>query len=689
MACVTPETLAQKVLTAATAAFEQAGLDTGVLPESTSVERPRNPEHGDYASNLSLQVAKRVSRAPRELAELIAARLREVDGVSEVEIAGPGFLNIRLAADATGVLAGQIVAAGTEYGNNDSLIGQHLNLEFVSANPVGPVHIGSVRWAAVGDALARVLRASGAQVGTEYYFNDAGVQIDHFTGSLLAAAKGEPTPQDGYVGGYITDLAHQVLAAHPDVLDSPDAAEVFRTEGIGLMFAEIRDSLSRFGVRFDVYFNEKDLHDRGELESALNRLREQGRIFEADGATWLRTTDFGDDKDRVLRKSDGQWTYFAADCAYYLDKRKRGFDKVVIMLGADHHGYIGRMKAMAACFGDDPTVNLEILIGQMVNLIRDGQPIKMSKRAGNFVTLDDLVEAIGADAGRYALARYSSDSTIDLDLDLWAKAGNDNPVYYVQYAHSRIASLLRNAAELKLDKGTAYDPALLSHPRETDLLKQLAQLPAVVATAAELREPHRIARYAEDLAGSYHRFYEACRVLPRGDEELSDVGAARLWLVEATRIGLANSLALLGVSAPEKMLCVPTKPVSCTETTDTVHHGCGLPPMSTICCRNCGLRPSNVVMTVGSPSVVCRSSSWRRNTALPHTCWTKPISSTDWPSSATRSPRYSTPVRCTTRARRSCVKPSRVGLPRPGSTWTSAPKVSWRSRWRRISPPTG
>nr|WP_244615886.1 arginine--tRNA ligase [Stackebrandtia albiflava] len=553
MACVTPETLADKVLTAADAAFSTAGLDTGVLPETTSVERPRNPEHGDYASNLSLQVAKRVGRPPREVAELIAARLREVPGVAGVDVAGPGFLNIRLAADATGVIAGQVVAAGDAYGHNDSMAGHRLNLEFVSANPVGPVHIGSVRWAAVGDALARVLRASGADVATEYYFNDAGVQIDHFTASLLAAAKGEPTPENGYVGGYITDLARQVVADHPGVLESPDASEVFRTEGIALMFAEIRESLARFGVHFDVYFNEKDLHDRGELDAALQRLRDQGRVFEADGATWLRTTDFGDDKDRVLRKSDGQWTYFAADCAYYLDKRQRGFDRVVIMLGADHHGYIGRMRAMAACFGDDPQTHLEILIGQMVNLLRDGEPVKMSKRAGTFVTLDDLVEAIGADAGRYALARYSSDSTIDLDLDLWTKASSENPVYYVQYAYSRISSLLRNAAELGLSRGDDYDASLLSHPRESDLLKQLAEFPAVVAAAAELREPHRIARYAEDLAGTYHRFYEACRVLPRGDDEFTATGAARLWAVEATRVVLANALGLLGVSAPEKM----------------------------------------------------------------------------------------------------------------------------------------
>ncbi len=337
------------------------------------------------------------------------------------------------------------------------------------------------------------------------------------------------------------------------MLDRDDAEETFRVEGVAQMFAEIRSSLSDFGVHFDTFFNEKDLHDRDELQLALDRLTKQGHIFEADGATWLRTTDFGDDKDRVLRKSDGDWTYFAADCAYYLDKRERGFDRVVIMLGADHHGYIGRMKAMAACFGDDPAVNLEILIGQLVNLMRDGVPMRMSKRAGTVVTLEDMVEAIGVDAARYALARYSADSPIDLDLDLWTRTGNDNPVYYVQYAHARIVSLLRNAADLGAVRGDDYDPSLLSHEREGDLLKALAEYPAIVATAAELREPHRVAHYLEDLAGSYHKFYAVCRVLPQGDEPATDLTAARLWLMEAAHIVFVNGLRMLGVSAPDRM----------------------------------------------------------------------------------------------------------------------------------------
>jgi arginyl-tRNA synthetase len=550
---VTPVDLAAVVLEAARAVLAERGLDPSVLPTTTGVERPRNPEHGDYASTLALQVAKKVGANPRELATALAAQLERAEAIKSAEVAGPGFINIRLDAAAAGRLARVVVEAGREYGRSATLAGQKINLEFVSANPTGPIHIGGVRWAAVGDALSRLLRAVGAEVGTEYYFNDAGAQIDRFAKSLLAAAKGEPAPEGGYAGAYIHDIASAVLAKRPDTLSAPDPQEVFRVEGIALMFDEIKESLARFGVHFDTYFNEKDLHDRGELQQALDRLTAQGRVYEADGATWLRTTDFGDDKDRVLRKSDGDWTYFAADCAYYLDKRERGFDRVVIMLGADHHGYIGRMKAMAACFGDDPQRNLEILIGQMVNLVRDGQPVRMSKRAGTIVNMEDLVEAIGVDAARYALARYSVDSPIDLDVELWTRTTRDNPVYYVQYVAARTAGVARNAAELGFGRGDDFDPGLLAHPKELELLKALGDFPGVVSTAAELREPHRIARYLEDLSGTYHRFYDECRILPRGDEEITDLMRARLWLNDATRTVIANGLGLLGVSAPERM----------------------------------------------------------------------------------------------------------------------------------------
>ncbi|MCU1657621.1 MAG: arginyl-tRNA synthetase [Pseudonocardiales bacterium] len=481
--------------------------------------------------------------------------MRETDGIARVDVAGPGFLNITLAAGVLGGLARTIVEAGPEFGRGTALEGQNLNLEFVSANPTGPVHIGAVRWAAVGDALARLLQANGARVTREYYFNDAGSQIERFARTLREVANGRPVPEDGYAGPYIDEIAAAVLARDPDILRLPDdeQTEVFRREGVELMFAEIRDSLAAFGVVFDVYFNERDLHERDELSAALKRLRDQGNVYESDGAVWLRTTDYGDDRDRVLVRSNGEWTYFAADCAYYLDKRERGFDKVVIMLGADHHGYINRLRAMATCFGDDPDQTLEILMGQLVNLVKDGEPVRMSKRAGNVVVLADLVDVIGADAARYALVRYSSEQTIDIDLDLWVRKTNDNPVYYVQYAHARLASLQRNAADLGIERDADPDLSLLNHDREVDLLGALGEFPRVVAAAAELRAPHRVAHYLESLAGTYHRFYDSCRVLPMGDEPATPITHARLWLSEATRIVLANGLALLGVSAPERM----------------------------------------------------------------------------------------------------------------------------------------
>jgi arginyl-tRNA synthetase len=553
---VTPADLADAIVSAIAAAVDAGELSIAA-PDSVLVERPKNPEHGDYATNAALQLAKPAGRPPREVAERIAAHLREADGVDEVEVAGPGFLNIRLSHGAQGELARTVVRAGAGYGRNDALVDERVNLEFVSANPTGPLHLGHTRWAALGDALGRVMSAAGANVTREYYFNDAGAQIDRYAQSLLSTARGEPVPEDGYAGAYIDEIAARVTADHPGVADLPDgeALEIFRVEGIELMFAEIRATLAAFGVVFDVYFSEKTLHDNGELDEALTALREMGHVFEQDGALWLRTTEFGDDKDRVLRKSDGEWTYFAADCAYYLDKRRRGFDRCFYMLGADHHGYVGRLKALVACFGDDPERNIEVLIGQLVNLVKDGKPVRMSKRAGTITLLTDLVDAIGVDAARYALARYSSDSPIDIDLDLWTGRTNDNPVFYVQYAHARIASLLRNAASLGIERGSEddFDPELLAEPQEGALLGALGEFPRIVASAAELREPHRVARYLEELASTYHKFYDACRVLPMGDEPATPLTTARMWLVEATRIVLENGLGLLGVSAPERM----------------------------------------------------------------------------------------------------------------------------------------
>ena len=553
---MTPAELAAAVQAAVAAAVDAGELSVASPPQ-VLVERPKTRAHGDYASNVALQLARPAGQPPRQVAEVIAARLRGVSGIAAVEVAGPGFLNFRLERAAAGELARTVARAGEGYGRSDTLAKQRINLEFVSSNPTGPIHIGAVRWAAVGDALARLLQAAGADVTREYYFNDAGSQIDRFAASLLAAARGAPIPEDGYAGAYIEDIARAVVQRRPEAVDAPDdaAREMFRVEGVGLMFAEIQHSLTEFGVHFDVYFNEKNLHDSGELQAAYERLRERGHTYEADGAVWLRTTDAGDDRDRVLIRSSGAWTYFAADCAYYLDKRERGFDRVVIMLGADHHGYVARYRALAAFLGDDPDQHLEILIGQLVNLIKDGQPVRLSKRAGTMVTLDDLVDAVGVDAARYALARASVDSPIDLDLDLLVRRTNDNPVFYVQYAHARIASLLRNAAEVGADRGPneQFHPELLGHAREADLLGALGEFPRVVASAAELREPHRVARYLEELAGTYHRFYDVCRVLPVGDEPVTDLTRARLWLVEATRVVLRNGLHLLGVSAPDRM----------------------------------------------------------------------------------------------------------------------------------------
>ena len=548
-----PADLAELLKATATAVLADHALDTAALPPAITVERPRNPEHGDYASNLALQLAKKVGANPRELAGWLADALAKAPGIASAEVAGPGFINLRLDASAQGLIVNNVIDAGHTYGNSDAQAGHNINLEFVSANPTGPIHIGGTRWAAVGDALGRLLTTQGADVVREYYFNDHGAQIDRFANSLIAAAKGEPAPEDGYAGSYIADIATQVLQQAPDALSQPGAErhETFRRIGVDLMFAHIKKSLHDFGVDFDVYTHEESMHTSGRVEQAIARLRENGNIYEKDGATWLRTSAFGDDKDRVVIKSDGKHAYIAGDLAYYLDKRGRGFDLCIYMLGADHHGYISRLKAAAEAFGDDPA-SVEVLIGQMVNLVRDGQPVKMSKRAGTVITLDDLVEAIGVDAARYSLIRSSVDTPIDIDLALWSSASNENPVYYVQYAHARLSALARNAAELGLIPDTGH-LELLTHDKEGALVRNLGEFPRVLKTAAALREPHRVCRYLEDLAGDYHRFYDSCRVLPQGDEEPNELHTARLALCQATRQVIANGLAILGVSAPERM----------------------------------------------------------------------------------------------------------------------------------------
>lgn len=549
---MTPADLADLLRSTAAAVLADHDLDTDALPATVTVERPRNPEHGDYATNLALQVGKKVGANPRELAGWLAEALTAADGIAAADVAGPGFVNLRIDAAAQGRIVADVIAAGAAYGNSSEL-GVNVNLEFVSANPTGPIHIGGTRWAAVGDALGRLLSTQGAAVTREYYFNDHGAQIDRFARSLVAAATGAPTPEDGYAGTYIADIAAQVLAQAPDVLSLPadQRQETFRSIGVDLMFTHIKESLHQFGTDFDVFTHEDSMHTSGRVAEAIATLRANGNIYEKDGATWLRTTEFGDDKDRVVIKSDGNPAYVAGDLAYYLDKRQRGFDLCIYMLGADHHGYIARLKAAAAALGDDPDT-VEVLIGQMVNLVRDGQPVRMSKRAGTVITLDDLVDALGVDAARYALTRSSVDTPIDIDLELWSSASSENPVYYVQYAHARLSALARNAAELGLAPSTDH-LELLSHDKEGTLIRSIGEFPRVLKTAADLREPHRVCRYLEDLAGDYHRFYDSCRVLPQGDEDPSDLHAARLALCQATRQVVANGLAILGVSAPERM----------------------------------------------------------------------------------------------------------------------------------------
>jgi arginyl-tRNA synthetase len=550
---VTPADLAELLKATAAAVLTERGLDAAALPAAVTVERPRNPEHGDYASNLALQLGKKVGVNPRELAGWLAEKLTAAAGIASAEVAGPGFINMRLEASAQAVVVSNVIDAGDEFGHSDALAGLKVNLEFVSANPTGPIHIGGTRWAAVGDALGRLLSTQGAAVEREYYFNDHGAQIDRFAASLVAAAKGEPTPADGYAGTYIAEIAAQVLQKSPDALNlpEPNMHETFRRIGVDLMFDHIKQSLHDFGTDFDIYTHEDSMHTSGRVDQAIARLRETGNVYEKDGATWLRTSAFGDDKDRVVIKSDGKPAYIAGDIAYYLDKRQRGFDLCIYMLGADHHGYIARLKAVAAAFGEDPAT-VEVLIGQLVNLVRDGQPVRMSKRAGTVLTLDDLVDAIGVDAARYSLIRSSVDTPIDIDLALWSSASSENPVYYVQYAHARLSALARNAAELGLIPDTAH-LELLGHEKEGVLLRTLGEFPRVLKTAATLREPHRVCRYLEDLAGDYHRFYDSCRVLPQGDEDPTDLHTARLALCQATRQVIANGLTILGVSAPERM----------------------------------------------------------------------------------------------------------------------------------------
>ncbi|MFF5793760.1 arginine--tRNA ligase [Paeniglutamicibacter sp. NPDC012692] len=527
-----------------------AGQISVEVPEIVRVERPKSREHGDWATNIALQLGKKAGMNPRDFAQILAERLADAAGVAKVDIAGPGFLNITLEAGAAGELAKTIVEAGAAYGTNEALVGHNINMEFVSANPTGPLHIGHTRWAALGDSIARVLKASGANVTSEYYINDAGNQMNIFAQSVYNRLHGLPVPDGGYPGEYIMELAHAVTSAHPDIRELTEVAAlpVIRHAAYVAQMADIRETLNDFGVEFDVFFSEEELHSGGAVEDAVARLREQGHIDDTDGAVWLRTTDFGDDKDRVLIRANGEPTYFAADAAYYLSKKDRGFTEKIYLLGADHHGYVNRLKAIAAAAGDDPKVNIEVLIGQLISV----NGARLSKRAGNIIELRDLINWLGADALRYSLGRYPADSPMTIDPEQLKKNTNDNPVFYVQYAHARSAAAARNAVEKGVTR-TDFDATLLTHETENDLLAALGQFPSVVAQAATHREPHRVARHIELLAGAYHSWYAACRVTPIGDEPVEAIHRTRLWLNDATTQVLANGLGLLGVSAPEKM----------------------------------------------------------------------------------------------------------------------------------------
>ena len=526
------------------------------LPESIPLERPKNRDHGDYASSIALQLAKPTGKNPREVATILQSNLAVIPEIAHVEIAGPGFLNITLNRASQAELVRTILNSQSTFGHSTGLAGVRINLEFISANPTGPLHLGHTRWAAVGDALGRVLSAAGADVVREFYVNDRGHQMDLFGASLEAAALGKPIPEDGYQGAYISDIAASLVAKDSHLVSMPEPQRVneFRERGYAWQLGDQKRVLDNFGTHFDVWFSERSLHEGGSVEVAMAKLRKQGHVFEEEGATWLRTTDFGDDKDRVMTKANGDLTYFASDTAYYINKRDRGFDICIYMLGADHHGYVGRLKATAACAGDNPEYNIHVLIGQLVKIMEGGEEVKLSKRAGTIITLEELVEKVGVDAARYTLIRYPVDTPMILDIDILKRNTNENPVYYVQYAHARIAGVLRNAEDLKIPVGLEnFDPSQLTHDRENELLGALAEFPKIVAAAAEFREPHRVARYLEELAGVYHRFYSDCRVLPLGDEPVSPLHSARANLCAATNQVIKNGLDLLGVSAPEKM----------------------------------------------------------------------------------------------------------------------------------------
>jgi arginyl-tRNA synthetase len=532
-------------------------LDPDAIPEP-ALERPRQPEHGDWATNVALVLAKVAKAPPRAVAEAMVAHLDAPGWVAGVEVAGPGFVNVRLDRRWFAGLVRRILAGKKSFGAVDLGRGERVNVEFISANPTGPLHVGNARLAPTGDALANLLTLTGHKVEREYYLNDAGSQLDLLGASVEAAyleLLGRPAspPPDGYRGGYVAELAAALQAEQGDTLAGLDPAER-RTRvtewSYQRMLEAIRRTLARLGVHFDVWFSERTLHQSGAIADTVNELRERDLIEDRDGAVWLRTTRFGDDKDRPLIRSSGAPTYLAADIAYYRDKRRRGADRLIFLWGADHHGYIPRIRAVVRVYGD-PDGTAEFVIGQMVRLVRAGQPAKMSKRAGDIVTVDDLIDEVGKDAARYTMLRFSVDTPMEFDIEAVTRQSMDNPVYYVQYAHARLSSVFRQGEQVGFVPVPVEeaDLELLDHPMEAALLRQLAAFEELVLVATRQRAPHRLTRYAEELAATFHRFYGECRVLT---DDLA-LSSARWWLCQATRQVLGNTLALIGVDAPERM----------------------------------------------------------------------------------------------------------------------------------------
>jgi len=566
------DAIAALVTRALESAVAEGELALACVPEP-AIERPRDPSHGDWATTVALRCAKEAKRNPREIAELLARRIEAHPDIAAVEIAGPGFVNIRLSAQALQRVIREAREAGPDFGRVDLGGGRRVQVEFVSANPVGPMHVGHGRWAALGDSMARVLEHAGWVAQREFYINDAGVQMEVFGASVAARylellGREVDFPEEGYRGAYIAQIAEEVRAAEGDALaDLPlDELQVrCRELGYALVLENhLKRVLHGMGVDFDVWFSERTLHDRAadgttEIEQAIARLTERGHLFELDGALWFRSTAFGDDKDRVLRKSDGEYTYFAADIAYHWDKLDvRGFDRVIDIWGADHHGYVARMKAAVAALGHEG--QLDVVIGQLVNLLRGGEPVRMSKRTGEMVTFEELLDDVGPDAARYWFLRRSTDQQVDFDIELARQQSADNPVYYVQYAHARICSILRKAAGEGAPEGGIdavavalvpedADLSLLSGDAELDLARRLSEFEEVVEAAARELTPHKLTRYAEDLAATFHQFYTVCRVMTE-DPSLT---SARLFAVDATRSALRTVLGLLGVGAPERM----------------------------------------------------------------------------------------------------------------------------------------